>query len=151
MSFSSSLSVSEDNYKYEAHRASSSSSNVSPPQTTDTLTLPSPLKPEEWAPGGGRHSGGNFLCLKIGYRLSPTHRKNSKQSRCYPEVGFSSFRSIHLEWGAIAFSRAAATKSLQSCPTLRPHGQQPTRLLCPQDSPGKNPGVGCHFLLQKTS
>ena len=37
----------------------------------------------------------------------------------------------------------------QSCPTLRPYGQQPTRLLCPQDSPGKNTRVGCHFLLQK--
>ena len=40
---------------------------------------------------------------------------------------------------------AAAAKSLQSCLTLRPHGQQPTRLLCPWDSPGKNTGVGCHF------
>ena len=30
----------------------------------------------------------------------------------------------------------------------RPHGLQPTRLLCPWDSPGKNTGVGCHFLLQ---
>ena len=29
-----------------------------------------------------------------------------------------------------------------------PHGPQPTRLLCLQDSPGKNTGVGCHFLLQ---
>ena len=29
---------------------------------------------------------------------------------------------------------------------LRPHG--PTRLLHPQDSPGKNTGMGCHFLLQ---
>ena len=28
-----------------------------------------------------------------------------------------------------------------------PHRWQPTRLLCPQDSPGKNTGVGCHFLL----
>ena len=37
----------------------------------------------------------------------------------------------------------------QSCPTLcGPHGLQPTRLLHPQDSPGKNTGVGCHFLLQ---
>ena len=27
-------------------------------------------------------------------------------------------------------------------------GSQPTRLLCPWDSPGKNTGVGCHFLLQ---
>ena len=31
---------------------------------------------------------------------------------------------------------------------LRPHGLRPTRLLCPWDSPGKNTGVGCHFLLQ---
>ena len=90
---------------------------------------------------------------------------------------------------------AAATKSLQSCPTLcnpmdgsppgspslgcsrqehwsgspfpspthesekrkwscsvmsdssRPHGLQPTRLLCPWDFPGKCTGVGCHCLL----
>ena len=41
---------------------------------------------------------------------------------------------------------AAAAKSLQSCPTLQ--HQQPTRLPHPWDSPGKNTGVGCHFLLQ---
>ena len=32
--------------------------------------------------------------------------------------------------------------------TLRPHRRQPTRLPHPWDSPGKNTGVGCHFLLQ---
>ena len=32
--------------------------------------------------------------------------------------------------------------------SLWPHGLQPTRLLCPWDSPGKNTGVGCHALLQ---
>ena len=32
--------------------------------------------------------------------------------------------------------------------SMRPHRQQPTRLPCPWDSPGKNTGVGCHFLLQ---
>ena len=31
---------------------------------------------------------------------------------------------------------------------LRPHGLQPARLLCQWNSPGKNTGVGCHFLLQ---
>ena len=31
---------------------------------------------------------------------------------------------------------------------LRPHRRQPTRLPRPWDSPGKNTGVGCHFLLQ---
>ena len=60
---------------------------------------------------------------------------------------------------------ASAAKSLQSCPTLcdpidgSPLGSsvpgnpqarilQPTRLLCPWDSPGKNTREGCHFLLQ---
>ena len=32
--------------------------------------------------------------------------------------------------------------------SVRPHRQQPIRLPCPWDSPGKNTGVGCHFLLQ---
>ena len=31
---------------------------------------------------------------------------------------------------------------------LQPHGLSLARLLCPWDSPGKNTGVGCHFLLQ---
>ena len=46
------------------------------------------------------------------------------------------------------FGCSAAAKSLQSCPTLRPHRQQPSRFRCPWDSPGKNTGVGCHFLFQ---
>ena len=32
--------------------------------------------------------------------------------------------------------------------SLRPHRRQPTRLPRPWDSPGKNTGLGCHFLLQ---
>ena len=32
--------------------------------------------------------------------------------------------------------------------SLRPHRRQPTRLPDPWDSPGKNTGVGSHFLLQ---
>ena len=32
--------------------------------------------------------------------------------------------------------------------SVLPHRWQPTRLPCPWDSPGKNSGVGCHFLLQ---
>ena len=32
--------------------------------------------------------------------------------------------------------------------SVRPHGWQPTRLPRPWASPGKNTGVGCHFLLQ---
>ena len=45
----------------------------------------------------------------------------------------------------------AAAKSLQSSVvsySARPHRRQPTRLPRPWDSPGKNTGMGCHFLLQ---
>ena len=37
----------------------------------------------------------------------------------------------------------------QSCPTLWPHGLEPTRLLSLWDFPGKNTGMGCRFLLQR--
>ena len=42
---------------------------------------------------------------------------------------------------------------LLSCGSLMsnsvgPHRRQPNRLPRPWDSPGKNTGVGCHFLLQ---
>ena len=43
----------------------------------------------------------------------------------------------------------AAAKSLQSCPTLcDPIDGSPPGSPRPWDSPGKNTGVGCHFLLQ---
>ena len=44
--------------------------------------------------------------------------------------------------------RACSVTSVVS-DTLQPHGLYTTRLLCPWDSPGKNTGVGCHFLLQE--
>ena len=50
----------------------------------------------------------------------------------------------------LLFAAAAAAKSLQSCLTLQPQRQQPTRLPYLWDSPGKNTGVGGHFLLQCT-
>ena len=32
--------------------------------------------------------------------------------------------------------------------SVQSHRWQPTRLRCPWDSPGKNTGVGCHFLFR---
>ena len=46
------------------------------------------------------------------------------------------------------YARARVLSHSVMSDSLRPHGLQPPRLLCPWDSPGKNPGVGCHFLLQ---
>ena len=48
---------------------------------------------------------------------------------------------------AAAAAAAAAVASVVS-DSVRPHRRQPTRLPRPWDSPGKNTGVGCHFLLQ---
>ena len=50
-------------------------------------------------------------------------------------------------WAIREAPAAAAAKSLQSCPTLC-DPIDPTRLPRHWDSPGKNTGVGCHFLLQ---
>ena len=47
----------------------------------------------------------------------------------------------------LAAAAAAAVSSVVSN-SVRPHERQPTRLRRPWDSPGKNTGVGCHFLLQ---
>ena len=47
-----------------------------------------------------------------------------------------------------AAAAAAAAKLLQSCPTLCDPIDSSPRLPRPWDSPGKNTGVGCHFLLQ---
>ena len=66
-----------------------------------------------------------------------------------PSLGFS--RQEH--WSGLPFpspmhesekwkwSRSVVSDS------SRPHGLQPTRLLCPWDFPGKSSGVGCHCLL----
>ena len=43
---------------------------------------------------------------------------------------------------------AAANSASVVSDSVRPHRWQPTRPHRPWDSPGKNTGVGCHFLLQ---
>ena len=54
-----------------------------------------------------------------------------------------------LEWVAISFSNAWKWKWSHSVMSdfSRPHGLQPSRVLCPWDFPGKSTGVGCHCLL----
>ena len=77
---------------------------------------------------GTYHSGSYFfhisylLCNKLFTKLAETY---SKLTACYAC------------WVASAVSDS-----------VRPQRQQPTRLPRPWDSPGKNTGVGCHFLFQ---
>ena len=58
----------------------------------------------------------------------------------------NSLRSIRLIQKLYYYGNACA-QSL-SCVCLRPYELQPTRLFYPWNFPGKNTGVGCHFLLQ---
>ena len=67
-----------------------------------------------------------------------------------PSLGFS--RQEH--WSGLPFlspvhesEKWKWSHSVMSDPE-RPHGLQPTRLLCPWDFPGKSTGVGCHCLLR---
>ena len=52
------------------------------------------------------------------------------------------------QWNHSDIMMACCHLVTKSFSTLRSHGLQPTRLLCPRDFPGTNTGVGCHFLLQ---
>ena len=61
-------------------------------------------------------------------------------------------------WGSnscmerIAFIGLMLLKTLRiMSDSLRPHGLQPTRLLCLWDFPGKNTGVGCHSSFRGSS
>ena len=94
--------------------------------------------------------------------IFPSIRVFSAINHCPAWIGFFSFIymihpsgpfpfQFYYDFFRDAFSDPTvklAAKSLQSCPTVRPQRRQPTRLPRPWDSPGKNTGVGCHFLFQ---
>jgi len=66
-------------------------------------------------------------------------------------ISFLAFHLFHVFFSSVLLisNAAAAAKSLQSCPTLcDPIDGSPPGLPRPWDSPGKNTGVDCHFLLQ---
>ena len=76
--------------------------------------------------------------------LKDRSKKKDFSSKCCSDLSHYGKPLYALPW----HTAAAAAESLQSCPTLCdpidgcPPGSRPW------DSPGKNTGVGCHFLLQ---
>ena len=88
----------------------------------------------------------HFSCV----RLCATPETAAHQA--LPSLGF--FRQEH--WSGLPFPSPMCenekwkwSRSVVS-DSSRPHGLQPTRLLCPWDFPGKSTGVGCHCLLWGT-
>ena len=65
---------------------------------------------------------------------------DNKNMKDYQEILFPVF--------SITLAKRKCVLSLLSGVSLLPYGLWSLRLLCPRDFPGKNTGVGCHFLLQ---
>ena len=74
-------------------------------------------------------------------KVPPSH-KNLISTCCVGAVGPQ--RTKKKQAVCCVFLCSAALVGSDSAP----HGLQPSRLLCPWDSPGKNAGVGCCALLQ---
>ena len=51
-------------------------------------------------------------------------------------------------WSGLPAVHRLTSRCAPSHPTLQPHGLQPTKFIHSWDFPGKNTGMGCHFLLQ---
>ena len=141
---------------WHIHTTAAAVSDSGQPHRRQPTRLPVP----GISPGKNTGVGCHFLlqCIKVkneseAVQSCPT--LSDPMDCCLPGSSVHGiFQASVLEWGAIAFSNsnaaaaATAAQSLQSCPTLQPHRRQPTRLTHPWDSPGKNNGVGCHFLFQ---
>ena len=93
-------------------------------------------------------SGKEMLLLLVGrfscVGLCATPQKDAHQAPA--SLGLSSQE----DWSGLHFllqcMHACLVASVMS-DSVRLYGQQPTRLLCPRNSPGKNTGVGCRFFL----
>ena len=79
------------------------------------------------------------------WQLPPTPPLQGKQ-RSWGKTGRAERGGFLLQPRRQWESESVHCSVLSDC--LRPHGLWPSRLRCPWDSPGKNTGVGCHFLLQ---
>ena len=80
-------------------------------------------------------------CSQINESFFKNNLKKSVQKRKL--IPFQTKYAYLFSWSC------TAAKSLQSCPTLcDPIDGSPPGSTRPWDSPGKNTGVGCHFLLQ---
>ena len=64
-----------------------------------------------------------------------------------PSLWFSSPWTVWKAYSWVTLFNVLCQCSVMS-DSLQPHGQWPATVLCPWNFPGRNTGVGCHFLLQ---
>ena len=79
--------------------------------------------------------------------LGVWHRKSSPKSTWFWRPGGLIIGTLQKQgkWSEVKWRESCLVMSN----SLWPHGLQPARLLCPWDSPVKNPGMGYHSLLQE--
>ena len=77
------------------------------------------------------------------YNYCSLFSQSSKAAMKFWEKSYRQIEEKHTyNWKSESVSHSVLSDSLQ------PNGLQPTRLLCPWDSPGKKSGVGSHSFLQ---
>ena len=115
----------------------------SPGKKTSGLPFPSPVhESEKW----------NWSRSVVSDSVWP-HKRQPSRLPC-PWDSSGKHTGVGCHWSGLPFPSPMHesenwkwSRSVVSDPQ-RPHGLQPTRLLCPWDFPDKSTGVGCHRLLQ---
>ena len=136
------------------HLNNKQNKNTNPVISTQEYHLTQPCPSEEKQTNRAQHKSHPILLLLLLLsHFSHVWLCAIPQAAAYkapPSLGFS--RQEH--WSGLPFpspmhgsEKWKWSSSVVSDPE-RPHRLQPSRLLHPQDSPGKNTGVGCHFHLQ---
>ena len=91
------------------------------------------------SPGGGNGNLLQYSCLE----------KHTDRGAWWATVHGVANTTKQLSMHVIMKEKSESISSLLTADSLQPHELQPTRLLYPWSSPGKNTGVRCHFLLQR--
>ena len=106
---------------------------------------PALCDPVDCSPPGSSVHG--ILQARILEWVTTLSSRGSSQPRDWTQVSGITGRFFSIWATSVACCCCCEVTSVVSN-SVRPHRQQPTRLSHPWDSPGRNTGVGCHFLLQ---
>ena len=108
-------------------------------------SCPTLCDPVDCSPPGSSVHG--ILQARILEWVTTLSSRGSSQPRDWTQVSGITGRFFSIWATSVACCCCCEVTSVVSN-SVRPHRQQPTRLSHPWDSPGRNTGVGCHFLLQ---